>query len=104
MPWKETQVVEERLKFVTAAIEGEWPIADLCRAFGISRKTGYKYIERYEKFGIDGLQDRSRAPILQAQKTPTEMVDMILDFRRLHPKWGPRKILKVLERTHPSII
>lgn len=104
MPWKETCVMEERLKFVTAAIEGGWPFADLCRAHGISRKTGYKFLERYNKYGLEGLRDRSRAPLVQAQATAPEMIDLLLDERRAHPRWGPRKIVRFLERKHPSIL
>ena len=62
MSWKETNVTEERMKFIATWKTGGWQMTDLCREFGISRKTGYKIIERYEKEGIDGLKDRSRAP------------------------------------------
>ena len=61
MPWKETRVQEERLKFVAAYLDGEWSMAEVCRAFGISRKTGYKLVQRFAAEGVTGLVDRSRA-------------------------------------------
>ena len=57
MPWKETCSMDEKVKFIGYYLEDEWSFAMLCREFGISRKTGYKYINRYHKFGIDGLND-----------------------------------------------
>ena len=62
MPWKETCTMTERMKFVALAEEGEESMTELCRRFGISRKTGYKLLERYAAEGLDGLQDRSHAP------------------------------------------
>ncbi|EMY67805.1 homeodomain-like domain protein [Leptospira vanthielii serovar Holland str. Waz Holland = ATCC 700522] len=52
MPWKETKVIEERIKFIAAVKSGQWCFADLCRDFNISRKTGYKYLKNYESEGI----------------------------------------------------
>ena len=62
MPWTETCVVDERVRFIGRVMDGE-KVVDLCREFGISRKTGYKFLERYEKYGVDGLLNRSRRPI-----------------------------------------
>jgi hypothetical protein len=62
MPWKEVRVLEQRMEFITAYQQGHWPLVSLCRAFGISRKTGYKFLERYAAAGVAGLADRSRAP------------------------------------------
>jgi len=62
MPWKECQIVEERLRFIARLLDGE-KMAGLCREFGISRKTGYKIYHRYQDCGIDGLTDRSRRPL-----------------------------------------
>lgn len=73
MPWKETCVIEERMKFVTAWKQGGWSMTDLCGEFGISRKTGYKILERYEADGVDGLKDRSRAP-RRPQDSPGERI------------------------------
>ncbi|TGK41206.1 IS481 family transposase [Leptospira andrefontaineae] len=93
MPWKESLVIEERIKFIAAFKREEWIFADLCKEFGISRKTGYKYLERYEKEGIDGLKEKSRAPKVQPLETPKHIVDLIIRMREEHPSWGPRKLL-----------
>ena len=65
MPWKESSVMEERLRFVARLLEGE-PMSELCREFGISRKTGYKIFVRYKEHGCAALTDRSRRPIRYA--------------------------------------
>jgi hypothetical protein len=61
MPWKECSVMDERLQFVTRRLAGE-AMSELCREFGISRKTGYKIFDRYQECGVQGLTDRSRRP------------------------------------------
>ena len=67
LPWKETSVESERLRFIERVTAGEEPVTELCRQSGISRKTGYKLIHRYEAHGEDGLLDRSR----RLMTTPT---------------------------------
>ena len=62
MPWKETSVLDDRLTFIAVYLSKELSMADLCRAFGVSRKTGYKFVERYKLYGPEGLYDLSRAP------------------------------------------
>jgi Helix-turn-helix domain len=62
MPWKESSVMDERLRFVARLLEGE-PMSHVCREFGISRKTGYKIFDRYKDHGLEGLTDRSRRPV-----------------------------------------
>ena len=71
MPWKETSVESERLQFIERYCAGEETVAELCRRFGISRKTGYKLIDRYEAYGEGGLLDLSRAPHHHPNATPT---------------------------------
>src|SRR5438128_1898496 len=68
MPWKECSVMDERLQFVARRLAGE-PMAELCREFGISRKTGYKIFDRYQECGVQGLTDRSQAPVSLRQPT-----------------------------------
>jgi hypothetical protein len=68
MPWKECSVMDERLQFVARRLAGE-PMAELCREFGISRKTGYKIFDRYQQCGVPGLTDRSPAPFSVCQPT-----------------------------------
>jgi transposase-like protein len=103
MPWKETSPVNERVKFIAAFLEGEENFSELCERFGISRKQGYKWRERYEGGGIEALRDRSRAPVTHPHAVPTTIVDMVVGARRQHPRWGPRKLLVILARpTRPS--
>ena len=79
-------------------------LTDLCREFGISRKTGSKYKARFERFGLAGLEDESRAPHVIPHKTPPEVVEMIVEERRKHSSWGARKLKEVLEtRLHRQL-
>jgi transposase-like protein len=69
MPWRETSVMEERLRYVARLLEGEG-MSDVCREFGISRKTGYKIFNRYKDDGLEALTDRSRRPVRYANQLP----------------------------------
>src|SRR4029077_8585669 len=91
MPWKECSVMDERLQFVARRLAGE-PMAELCREFGIERKTGYKIFDRYPECGIQGLTDRSRRPHHYAHKLPFQVENYILNVKREHTTWGARKI------------
>ena len=93
LPWKETSVESERLRFIERVTAGEEPVTELCRAYGISRKTGYKLIHRYEAYGEDGLLDRSRAPHDHPNATPRELAKRIVEAKRAHPTWGPKKLI-----------
>ena len=72
MPWKESSVMDERLRFVARLLEGE-QMALLCREFGISRKTGYKIFDRYKEHGLTALSDRSRRPVRYANQLPPQL-------------------------------
>jgi putative transposase len=102
MPWHQTDPVNERLKFVAAAQEGRDSMTQLCFRFGISRKTGYKILRRYEAEGPEGLRNSSRAPRSHPNQTRPEIQRSILSVRKSHPTWGSKKILAVLERERPS--
>jgi len=69
MPWRETSVMEERLCFVARLLEGEG-MSQVCRHFGISRKTGYKILNRYNDDGLEALTDRSRRPLRSPTNVP----------------------------------
>lgn len=103
MPWKECSVLDQRLEFVAMFLKEELSMADLCRAFSVSRKTGYKLIHRYEMFGPDGLYDLSRAPHSHPNAVSDEVELAIIALRSLHPTWGPRKLLAYLARTSPEV-
>jgi transposase len=102
MPWRECSVMDERLQFVARRLSGE-PMAELCREFGISRKTGYKIFDRYQECGVHGLTDRSRRPYRYANQLPFQVENYILNVRREHPSWGARKIRERLTRRFSDI-
>ncbi len=87
MPWKECSVMDERLQFVARRLAGE-PMAELCREFGISRKTGYKIFDRYQECGVQGLTDRSRRPYRYAHQLPFQVENFILNVKREHSQLG----------------
>jgi transposase InsO family protein len=78
-------------------------MSDLCREFGISRKTGYKFLERYKVDGEAGLVDRSRAPQRVARRCPDSLADLVVGLRRKHPTWGAKKLHAKLSTTHPGV-
>ncbi|MBY5699034.1 integrase core domain-containing protein [Rhizobium leguminosarum] len=95
MPWRETSVMEERLRFVARLLEGEG-MSDVCREFGISLKTGYKIFNRYKDEGLDALTDRSRRPVRYANQLPEPVTVMIVRLKKEKPYWGARKIRELL--------
>ena len=97
MPWKECSVMDERLRFVSRLLEGE-AMTDVCREFGISRKTGYKIYQRYQKLGLEALSDRSRRPVRYANQLPPQIEGLIVSLKRQKPHWGARKIRELLVR------
>lgn len=105
MPWTETYAMKERIKFVSAYLneEDSRNMSELCQAFGISRKTGYKALSRYRLGGFEALSDLSRAPHTHPNETNEEIVDLLVAFRLKYPTWGPKKLLLVLSHKHPEI-
>jgi len=103
MPWKECHKMDERTKFIGRLLEGEKMI-DVCRAFGISRKTGYKFRERYLKQGLEGISDLSRAPKRHPNQTSKEIEELIVSLRKEKGTWGPKKLKARLERLYPGLI
>jgi putative transposase len=102
MPWRECSKMDERLRFVARLLEGE-KMAELCREFDISRKTGYKIFTRYKDIGLEGLTDRSRRPYRQANRLPFQVETLIVALKREHPSWGAPKIREKLRRRHPDL-
>lgn len=97
MPWKESSVMDERLRFVARLLEGE-PMSHVCREFGISRKTGYKIFGRYKEHGLEALTDRSRRPVRYANQLPSQVEAAIVRAKQDKPHWGARKIRELLVR------
>jgi transposase InsO family protein len=97
MPWKECSVMDERLRFVARLLDGE-AMSEVCREFGISRKTGYKIFTRYKDQGVEALCDRSRRPVRYANQLPPQIESQIVTLKREKPHWGARKIRELLVR------
>lgn len=95
--------MEERMKFVIEHARGEVSMAELCRRYGVSRKTGYNLIERYGAEGVAGLADRSRAPHSHPQAVAEDMAAAVLAVRHAHRTWGPRKVRAYLMRIEPEL-
>lgn len=102
MGWMETCAVDERMRFVMAVEKGDESFAAVCRRFGISRKTGYKWLGRYEEVGVEGLVDRSRAPLNHPQAISESVAQRCLAVRRAHPTWGPLKVRGWLVQRAPQ--
>ena len=102
MPWKETSPMKERLRFVVLALEKNTPISTLCKLFGISRETGYKWLNRYEVQGFSGLEDLSRKPLGNKRAIETNLIDAIISIRSKHPLWGPKKLAVLLKEQLPN--
>jgi transposase InsO family protein len=92
MPWSEVLTVSLRLEFVTLASAEGANVRQLCRRFGISPQTAYKWIERFRSGGCAALTDRSRRPLSSPERTATAMEDVVLQLRDQHPAWGGRKL------------
>ena len=93
MPWKEHGVMEERFRFIEEWKSGGFGMAELCRFYGISRGTGYKWVGRYEAAGgMEGLRELSRAPHGHPNATAEELEERIIELRSAHPTWGAPKI------------
>ncbi|MGY3496376.1 transposase [Bradyrhizobium sp. USDA 4502] len=97
MPWKASSVMEERLRFVARLLDGE-AMTDVCREFGVSRKTGYKIFDRYREQGAAALCDRSRRPVRYANQLPEPIEGLIVRLKAEKPHWGARKIRELLVR------
>src|SRR5437016_12444944 len=97
MPWKASSVMEERLRFVARLLDGE-AMTNVCRDYGVSRKTGYKIFDRYKEHGLEALTDRSRRPVRYANQLPPQIEGLIVRLKGEKPHWGARKIRELLLR------
>lgn len=95
--------MQERMRFIQAHDEGVYSMTELCRQYGVSRKTGYKWLHRYREGGSVALLDRSRAPRSTPHAITEPVAALLLETRRKHPSWGPRKLLRCLSNRHPTI-
>lgn len=102
MPWEVSGVMERRKQFLTEYRSGQVTMTELCQAYGISRPTGYAVVRRCAVQGEMGLEERSRAPRRHPNQTAAEIEQAVLQLRREHPRWGPRKLLAKLEKREPQ--
>lgn len=98
MPWQEVSTVSLRQELVVFATEGPATVRELCRRYGVSAKTAYKWLARYAGEGVSGLRDRSRRPHGSPRQTRPALEAAVLAVRAAHPEWGGRKIRHVLLR------
>lgn len=100
MPWKERLIMEERKRFIHAVMESTRTFNDTCLEFGISRKTGYKWLHRFEDGGYPGLEDQSRRPNSAPGQLPESMVCDLIKLKLAHSSWGPKKIHSLFAQIH----
>lgn len=102
MPWKELCALEQRMEMIQDWLKKEYSVVELGDIYGISRKTIYKWLERYHQGGINGLEELSRAPLRHPNATPLEVADIIVKAKLAKQKWGPKKLLAHLAAEYPG--
>src|SRR5215510_6898915 len=103
MPWRETCPMDERSIFIAEWLRGEVSVSELCRLFGVSRKTGYKWWNRFQEEGRAGLSDKSRAPGSHPNAVSESVIAMLVSARKEHPRWGPKKLVAWLRGRYPRL-
>jgi putative transposase len=103
MPWSETDAMEQRVQFIRDWLTHKHAVSELCLRYGVSRKTGYKWIERYMAQGPDGLLDRAHRAQVVHNKTSLEVEQALLALRLRHPSWGAKKLLHMLGLSQPTL-
>jgi putative transposase len=103
MPWSATSPMDQRVQFVTDARRGHEDFTMLCERYGVSRKTGYKWLDRYATGGVAALLDQSRRPHHSPTATDPATQEVLFALRRRHPTWGGKKLVAVLGRRHPDL-
>ena len=102
MPWKESSMLDEKIKFIARLLDGE-KMAPLCREFNISRKTGYQIWDKYKQFGQAAFVEQKRTPFRYANKLPVQLEILILDIKKEYSNWGAPKIREKIMRKHPEM-
>src|SRR5436305_13697275 len=101
MPWRAASPMDQRTQFIADFLRDALSLTELCVLYGIARKTGYKWIDRYLRHGPAGLEERSRRPRRAPNQTSAEIVTAILDSRSRHPRWGGQQLTALLHTQHP---
>ena len=102
MPWKETNAMKEKRSFIDAMLKQNRPFRELCREWGISEKTGYKWRNRFLEQGYAGLAEESRAPREHPNTIDGDTAAELVRLRLAHPTWGAKKLLVLYQRAHPN--
>jgi putative transposase len=103
MVWRESCAMDERVRFIGDRTLGSWSMTELCELYGISRKMGYKWLDRYRREGAAGLRDRPHVPHRHGRATGLQLVDAIIGLRQERPNWGPRKLVAKLSAQEPGL-
>jgi putative transposase len=101
MPWSQTSPMDQRTQFIADYLREVLNVTELCDLYSISRKTAYKWIDRYLRQGPAGLEERSRRPQRSPHRTPDDVTEALLEARRRHPSWGGKKLLTLVHKRHP---
>lgn len=102
MPWSHTTPMDQKMQFIADYLRETLSMTELCELYGISRKTGYKILDRYLTHGPAGLEERSRRPSNNPNHTPQHIVQALIALRQRHPTWGAKKLLPLLAKRHPN--
>jgi len=103
MPWKVKEPMDERVRLIADWRSGNYSITELSVIYGVSRKAIYKWTTRYNEHGIDGLKEQSRAPLSHPNQTKAEVVQGLIKEKLDHGNWGPKKLLRHLQRSRPEV-
>jgi putative transposase len=102
MPWSQLSPMDQKTQFIADYLRRSLSVTELCQQYDISRKSGYKWIERYAREGPTGLGERSRRPHVCPTQTPEAIVQALIEARERHPSWGAKKLLAFWSRRHPD--
>jgi transposase len=94
--------MDQKTQFIADYLRAQDSMSALCDRYGISRKTGYRFVERYLRHGPQGLDERSRRSNNNPNQTPEHVIRAIIELRQRHPSWGAKKLLAVLDKRHPK--
>src|SRR4030065_376287 len=103
MPWRAILPMDEKIRFIETFQAGVFNFAELCAFFDITRKTGYKWVERWRAEGRAGLEDRSHATLSCPHRMREDVAAVLLAIRRKHRGWGPAKLLRIVRGRQPSL-
>jgi putative transposase len=101
MPWMETDPMDQRVAFIADWLREEWTMTELAGRYAISRKTAYKWVDRYEADPEHGLAERSRAPKVHGRAMADDVREAVVALRGRYPRWGPKKLRPVLVEREP---